>query len=34
MAKLDSLENLEREKKLQLEIDAQRKMRTIKEKEE
>ena len=34
MAKLDSLENLEREKKLQLEIDTKRKMRMIKEKEE
>ena len=33
-AKLDSLENLQREKKLQLEIDTQRKMRMIKEKEE
>ena len=33
-AKLDSLENLEREKKLQLEIDTQRKIRMIKEKEE
>ena len=34
MAKLDSLENLEREKKLQLEIDTKHKMRMIKEKEE
>ena len=33
-AKLDSLENLERGKKLQLEIDTQRKIRMIKEKEE
>ena len=33
-AKLDSLENLEREKKLLLEIESQRKMRMIKEKEE
>ena len=33
-AKLDSLENLQREKKLQLETDTQRKIRVIKEKEE
>ena len=33
-AKLDSLENLQREKKLRLEIDTQRKIRMIKEKEE
>ena len=33
-AKLDSLENLQREKKLQLEIDTQHKIRMIKEKEE
>ena len=33
-AKLDSLENLQREKKLQLEINTQRKIRMIQEKEE
>ena len=32
--KLDSLKNLENEKKLQLEIDTQRKIQMIKEKEE